>query len=147
MLDKLVTAAIVVLLIMFGSVVAMGLPVLTAIAGVGASVLITMALASVFDFSTLTTALLSMMGLGVGTDYALFIISRFREERAAGQEIEPASSSRSFLFLPLRSPFDPPFPIVIHEPRTAGVHDHVSRQTFRSRSCLLFVLLLFGHVA
>ena len=84
-------AAIIVLTIMFGSVVAMGLPVLTAIAGVGTSVLITLALASVFDFSTLTTALLSMMGLGVGIDYALFIITRFREERAAGRQIQPAA--------------------------------------------------------
>lgn len=81
-------AAVIVLLIMFGSVIAMGLPVLTAIAGVGTSILITIALSSVLDFSTLTTALLSMMGLGVGIDYALFIITRFREERAAGHEIE-----------------------------------------------------------
>ena len=83
-------AAVIVLLIMFGSVIAMGLPVLTAVAGVGTSILITITLSSIVDFSTLTTALLSMMGLGVGIDYALFVITRFREERAAGADIEPA---------------------------------------------------------
>jgi RND superfamily putative drug exporter len=86
-----VAAAIVILLITFGSVIAMGLPVITAILGVGLSVLLTTILASFIDFSTITTALLSMMGLGVGIDYALFIITRFREERAGGRSIEASA--------------------------------------------------------
>ena len=86
-----VAAAIVILLITFGSIIAMGLPIITAILGVGASVLVTTLLASVIDFSTITTALLSMMGLGVGIDYALFIITRFREERAGGRTIQQSA--------------------------------------------------------
>ncbi|MGN6032659.1 MAG: MMPL family transporter [Thermomicrobiales bacterium] len=85
-----IAAAIIILLIMFGSVIAMGLPILTAATGVGISILIVTILASFLDFSTITTALLSMMGLGVGIDYALFIITRFREERAAGRSVDQA---------------------------------------------------------
>ncbi|HWK81434.1 MAG TPA: MMPL family transporter [Thermomicrobiales bacterium] len=85
-----IVAAIVILLITFGSVVAMGLPIVTAGVGVGIAVLITTVLAAFLDFSTITTALISMMGLGVGIDYALFIISRFREERAGGRSLEEA---------------------------------------------------------
>jgi RND superfamily putative drug exporter len=84
-------AAILILLVMFGSVIAMGLPVITAILGVGLSILLTTLLSTVIDFSTITTALLSMMGLGVGIDYALFIITRFREERAGGRPIQASA--------------------------------------------------------
>ncbi|MGI8484019.1 MAG: MMPL family transporter [Thermomicrobiales bacterium] len=85
-----IAAAVVILLIMFGSIIAMGLPIITAASGVGISILIVTILASFLDFSTITTALLSMMGLGVGIDYALFIITRFREERAAGRSVDEA---------------------------------------------------------
>ncbi|MEJ7840102.1 MAG: MMPL family transporter, partial [Thermomicrobiales bacterium] len=99
-----IIAAIVILLIMFGSIIAMGLPIVTAIIGVGTSILITTILASFIDLSSITTALLTMMGLGVGIDYSLFIITRFREERAAGRSIEQAAitatdtSGRAVLF-------------------------------------------------
>jgi RND superfamily putative drug exporter len=83
-----VAAAVLILLVMFGSVIAMGLPIITAIFGVGLAVLLTLVLAAFIDFSTITTALISMMGLGVGIDYALFIITRFREERAAGRDVD-----------------------------------------------------------
>jgi RND superfamily putative drug exporter len=71
-------AAIIVLLLTFGSLVAMGMPVLTALIalGTGAS-LITLA-THVFDISDFTPALASMIGLGVGIDYALFVVTRFR---------------------------------------------------------------------
>ena len=82
-----IIAAVIILLIMFGSVVAMGLPIITAGFGVGLAILLTTILAAFIDFSTISTALLSMMGLGVGIDYALFIITRFREERAAGRDV------------------------------------------------------------
>ena len=85
-----IAAAVIILLIMFGSVIAMGLPIITAASGVGISILIVTILANFLDFSTITTALLSMMGLGVGIDYALFIITRFREERAAGRSVDEA---------------------------------------------------------
>lgn len=99
-----VIAAVVILLIMFGSVIAMGLPILTAGLGVGLSILISTILASFIDFSTITTALISMMGLGVGIDYALFIITRFREERAHGNDVNRSvitavdTAGRSVLF-------------------------------------------------
>lgn len=83
-----VAAAIVILLVAFGSLVAMGLPIITAIAGVGISMLLTIVMANVINFSSITTALVSMMGLGVGIDYALFIINRFREEYELGSSTD-----------------------------------------------------------
>ncbi len=99
-----VIAAVIILLIMFGSVIAMGMPILTAGAGVGISVLVATLLANFLDFSTISTALISMMGLGVGIDYALFIITRFREERSHGHEVARSvvtavdTAGRSVLF-------------------------------------------------
>jgi RND superfamily putative drug exporter len=83
-----IAAAIIILLLAFGSIIAMGLPIITAIVGVGISILLTTVLANFIDFSSITTALVTMMGLGVGIDYALFIINRFREEQQAGSTIE-----------------------------------------------------------
>src|SRR4051812_34985756 len=79
-------AAIIVLLLTFGSLVAMGMPVLTALValGTGAS-LITLA-THVFDISDFTPALASMIGLGVGIDYALFVLTRFRSGLNDGLE-------------------------------------------------------------
>jgi RND superfamily putative drug exporter len=99
-----VVAAIIILLFMFGSVLAMGLPIVTAGAGVGLSVLIVTVLANFITFSTTSSALISMMGLGVGIDYALFIITRFREERAHGHDVNRSvvsavdTAGRSVLF-------------------------------------------------
>ena len=99
-----IIAAVIILLIMFGSVIAMGMPIITAGAGVGISVLISTILANFLDFSTISTALISMMGLGVGIDYALFIITRFREERSHGHDVSRSvvtavdTAGRSVLF-------------------------------------------------
>jgi RND superfamily putative drug exporter len=86
-------AAIVILLITFGSVVAMGLPIVTALLGLGTGVgLIAIAthLISMPDFST---ELAVMIGLGVGIDYALFVVTRFRENYRAMAETENAAAS------------------------------------------------------
>ncbi|WP_407917965.1 MMPL family transporter [Kitasatospora sp. NE20-6] len=83
--------AAVVLVITFGSMVAAGLPLLSAVVGVGASVLAITALASVFGFSSSSGSLASMLGLAVGIDYALFIVSRYREERARGRSAREAA--------------------------------------------------------
>ncbi|MEW1642545.1 MMPL family transporter [Streptomyces sp. NPDC091219] len=76
--------AAVILLITFGSLAAAGLPLLTAVLGVGTSMAAIMASASVFGLSLTTGTLASMLGLAVGIDYALFVVSRYREERANG---------------------------------------------------------------
>lgn len=83
--------AAVVLLITFGSMAAAGLPLLTAVIGVGATLLGIAGLASALDLPSTTTALASMLGLAVGIDYALFIVSRYREERAKGQPAREAA--------------------------------------------------------
>ena len=81
-------AAVVILLITFGSLVAMGLPIATALLGLGTGVgLITLAthLIKMPDFSTEVAV---MIGLGVGIDYALFIVTRFRESYRKGAGVE-----------------------------------------------------------
>ncbi|MDX3851317.1 MMPL family transporter [Streptomyces sp. AK02-01A] len=86
-----VAIAAVVLLITFGSVVAAGLPLLTALIGVGVGVSTITALASVLDLGSTTSILAMMIGLAVGIDYALFIVSRYRAELAEGREREEAA--------------------------------------------------------
>ncbi|GAA3847014.1 MMPL family transporter [Streptomyces coacervatus] len=81
-----IALAAVVLLITFGSLAAAGLPLLTAIIGVGVSMAAIMALGSTFGLSMTTGTLATMLGLAVGIDYALFVVSRYREERANGHE-------------------------------------------------------------
>ncbi|MFF9321600.1 MMPL family transporter [Streptomyces sp. NPDC014735] len=81
-----IVAAAVVLLVTFGSLAAAGLPLLTAIVGVGAGVASIIAA----GMSTTTTTLAMMLGLAVGIDYALFIVSRYRSERAEGHDAEEA---------------------------------------------------------
>ncbi|WP_405923723.1 MMPL family transporter [Streptomyces sp. NBC_00035] len=86
-----ISIAAVVLLVTFGSLTAAGLPLLTAIIGVGVSMAAIMALASTFGLSSTTGTLASMLGLACGIDYAVFIVSRYREERAKGHTPEEAA--------------------------------------------------------
>ncbi|QNP68980.1 MMPL family transporter [Streptomyces roseirectus] len=81
-----VAIAAVVLLITFGSLAAAGLPLLTAMIGVGVSMAAIMAVGSLFGLTATTGTLATMLGLAVGIDYALFVVSRYREERAAGKQ-------------------------------------------------------------
>ena len=73
-----VLAAIVVLLISFGSVVAMGLPILTALFALGVGISVITLFTHVFNTANFAPQLAFMIGLGVGVDYALFILARFR---------------------------------------------------------------------
>jgi putative drug exporter of the RND superfamily len=73
-----VLAAIVVLLISFGSVVAMGLPILTALFALGVGISAITLFTHVFNTAEFAPQLAFMIGLGVGVDYALFILTRFR---------------------------------------------------------------------
>ncbi|MBT2413587.1 MMPL family transporter [Streptomyces sp. ISL-12] len=86
-----IALAAVVLLITFGSLAAAGLPLLTAVIGVGVSMCAILALAGTFGLSLTTGTLASMLGLAVGIDYALFVVSRYREERANGHEPREAA--------------------------------------------------------
>ncbi|MFD3421256.1 MMPL family transporter [Streptomyces decoyicus] len=81
----------VVLVITFGALIAAGLPLLTALIGVGIGVSTITALSSTLDLSSTTSTLATMIGLAVGIDYALFIVSRYRAEVAEGREREEAA--------------------------------------------------------
>ncbi|WP_338897781.1 MMPL family transporter [Streptomyces sp. TG1A-60] len=83
--------AAVVLVITFGSLVSAGLPLLTALIGVGIGVSAITALASALDLGSTTSTLAMMIGLAVGIDYALFIVSRYRAELAEGRDREEAA--------------------------------------------------------
>ena len=74
-----VAAAVIVLLISFGSFLAMGLPVSTAVIGLFASLSIVALASNLMDFAEFSNSLAGMIGLGVGVDYALFILTRYRE--------------------------------------------------------------------
>ncbi|WP_371616256.1 MMPL family transporter [Streptomyces sp. NBC_00454] len=86
-----VVIAAIVLVITFGSLIAAGLPLLTALIGVGIGVSSVTALANVLDLGSTTSTLAMMIGLAVGIDYALFIVSRYRAELAEGREREEAA--------------------------------------------------------
>jgi RND superfamily putative drug exporter len=75
-------AAIVVLLLTFGSLVAMGMPIVTALFGLGTGLGAIALLTHVVDTPNFSTELAAMIGLGVGIDYALFILTRVREAYA-----------------------------------------------------------------
>ncbi|MBQ1162405.1 MMPL family transporter [Streptomyces sp. A73] len=85
-----IAIAAVVLIITFGSLLAAGLPLLTALIGVGIGVATITALASALELGSTTSTLAMMIGLAVGIDYALFIVSRYRAELAEGREREEA---------------------------------------------------------
>ncbi len=84
------TAAVIVLFLAFGSVVAMGLPIATALVGLGTSLALVWLLSHVTDVPTLTPTLATMLALGVGIDYALFIVTRYREGLQRGAPVEEA---------------------------------------------------------
>ena len=86
------TAALVVLLIAFGSVLAAILPLVTAIFGIGVGLAGAMLLNHVVPSPGFTPILAAMIGLGVGVDYALFIVTRYREGLAGGQEPSAAAA-------------------------------------------------------
>ncbi|MCW2605606.1 MAG: hypothetical protein JWO60_299 [Frankiales bacterium] len=86
-----IVAAAVVLLFMFGSVVAAGLPLLTALVGLGIGLAGITTLTGFVELSSTAPVLALMLGLAVGIDYALFITSRFRHELLTGRSGEEAA--------------------------------------------------------
>jgi putative drug exporter of the RND superfamily len=83
--------AVVVLLVAFGSVIAMGLPIGTALVGLATSMGLIGLAASVIDVNSVAPILAAMIGLGVGIDYALFIVTRHRENLRLGMTVEEAA--------------------------------------------------------
>ncbi len=75
-----IAVAVMVLLVVFGSVVAAGIPIITALIGLGTGLLGVVGATAFFDIGSSTPILASMIGLAVGIDYALFILARYRSE-------------------------------------------------------------------
>jgi putative drug exporter of the RND superfamily len=83
-------AAAFILLLAFGSVVAVGLPIAVALFGLGLSVLLIGVLAAAIDVPSFATAIAGVVGIGVGIDYSLLVLTRFRAELAAGRDTRGA---------------------------------------------------------
>ncbi len=81
-----VPAALVILILVFGAVVAGLVPLLMAIISIIAALGLVAVLSQPFNLSVFIINMLSGMGLALGIDYSLFVVSRYREERAAGRE-------------------------------------------------------------
>jgi RND superfamily putative drug exporter len=88
-----ILAALVVLLIAFGTIVAALVPIALALVAVAAGLGGITLLANTMDVSAAAPTIGAMIGLGVGIDYALFIVARYRENRAAGQDNTTALSN------------------------------------------------------
>jgi RND superfamily putative drug exporter len=97
-------AAAVILLIAFGSLLAMALPIVTAVAGVGSGLMLIAPLSHLMSVNGLAPILGALIGLGVGVDYALFIVTRYRRGLQAGLDPERSAtqalntSGRAVLF-------------------------------------------------
>ena len=94
---------LVLLLVVFGGIVAAGLPVLVALVGVAGTLLALFGISSATDVSVYSVNVVTMLGLGLAVDYALLLVSRFREERATHDvptavEETAASAGRTVVF-------------------------------------------------
>jgi putative drug exporter of the RND superfamily len=97
-------AALIVLLIVFGAVVAGLIPLVLSLVSILAALGLVAVLSQAYDLSIFIVNMLTGMGLALGIDYALFVVSRYREERTAGREPHDsigaagATASRAVLF-------------------------------------------------
>jgi putative drug exporter of the RND superfamily len=97
-------AAVLVLLVLFGSVTAMLMPIVTVLVAIGAGTGVNGLITHVMDVGTATEAIALMIALGVGIDYSLFIVARFRTLLAEGRDPRQAAvgsvttSGRAVLF-------------------------------------------------
>jgi putative drug exporter of the RND superfamily len=85
-------AAMIVLFVTFGSLLAMGLPILTALLGLGTGIGLAGLASQVISTPDFATQLAAMIGLGVGIDYALFLITRFRQNFRSGMDLQTSIS-------------------------------------------------------
>lgn len=86
-----VSVALIILLIAFGSAIAAGLPIVTALFGLAGGLSLVVVTANFLDVATFGPTLAAMIGLGVGIDYALFITNRYRQAIQAGHEPRSAA--------------------------------------------------------
>ena len=99
-----ITAALIIMLLAFGSVVAMGLPVITALAGLGIGVALLELITHLLMVPNFSPEMAAMIGIGVGIDYALFIVTRYRQGIFEGRTPRDAvmtahmTAGRSVLF-------------------------------------------------
>ncbi|HLN16209.1 MAG TPA: MMPL family transporter [Acidimicrobiales bacterium] len=99
-----ITAAMLIMLLAFGSVVAMGLPIITALFGIAIGFGVEYLISRVLNVPTFGPELMVMIGLGVGIDYALFVVTRYRQGLAEGREpreaatVSLATAGRAVLF-------------------------------------------------
>lgn len=97
-------AAIVVLILVFGAVIAAAVPLVMALVSIGIAMGLAAIVGTSTDLSIFVVNMIFMMGLAVGIDYGLFVIARFREERANGLDVQAAiakagaTSSRAVFF-------------------------------------------------
>ena len=81
-----IAVALVILLVVFGAVVAAGLPIVLALLSIFVAAGATALVSNVMEMSNFVVFIITMIGLAVGIDYSLFIVKRFREERSQGRE-------------------------------------------------------------
>src|SRR6478735_8040075 len=96
--------ALIILVVVLGALVAAGIPILLAIMSIVVALGATAVISQAIDLSFFITNMITMIGLAVGIDYALFIVSRYREERSNGHdkltaiELTGGSASKAVLF-------------------------------------------------
>jgi len=96
--------ALIVLVFVFGTVVAAIIPIAVAVASIAVALAAVALIGQAFVLNFVVVNVLVMLGLAVGIDYSLFVVSRFREERRAGREVDEAvgaagaTASRAVLF-------------------------------------------------
>jgi RND superfamily putative drug exporter len=96
--------ALIVLLVVFGALVAAGLPLILAVAAIVVAMGMTALVGNFFALSLITTNIITMIGLAVGIDYSLFIVERYREERRRGLpkldaiEVAGSTATRAVIF-------------------------------------------------
>jgi RND superfamily putative drug exporter len=96
--------ALVILLVVFGALVAAFVPIILAIISIGISFGLAAIVSQIGELSFFVTSMITMIGLAVGIDYSLFVVERYREERRRGAakldaiQIAGATSSRAVLF-------------------------------------------------
>ncbi len=99
-----IAVALVVLIIVFGAVVAAGVPIIVALLSIFVAIGATALVSNAIEMSEFVVFIITMIGLAVGIDYSLFIVQRYREERSRGQaKIEAismagATASRTVFF-------------------------------------------------
>ena len=85
-------AALIILAIAFGAVIAAGLPLAVALVGLGVGTMLVTVLASFTDVSTIAPTIASMVGIGVGIDYALLLVTRYSEGLRSGLSVPEAAA-------------------------------------------------------